>query len=131
MTLSTSLLFNYPIAHFARLPISLSLSLSIFSGTITLVPPSPQSPALILRLQPNFRFSLNQSSLLGSRAKLADVPKVHQMIEERIRASIASRFTEYRIMLPGVGVVNGGHAGSVSDPPPGMSKQTVDVFLED
>jgi len=41
MALSTSLLLNYPTAQFARLPISLTLSLSILSGTVqySLLPP--------------------------------------------------------------------------------------------
>jgi hypothetical protein len=67
---------------------------------------------------------------MGSRAKLADIPKVHQMIEERIRASIATRFAEYRIMLPGVDI-NTGRAGMANQLPPGMSRRTVDVLVED
>ena len=39
---------------------------------------------------------------MGSRAKLADVPKVHQIIQDRIRTSIATRFEEYCVMLPGI-----------------------------
>jgi len=111
MSLSTSLLLNYPTAQFARLPISLTLSLSIFSGTITLVPPSPSpsskesststsTPKLTIRLQPNFKLSIDQSSLMGSRAKLADVPKVHQIIQDRIRTWIETHFEEYQVMLP-------------------------------
>lgn len=82
---------------------------------------------------------------MGSRAKLADVPKVHQMIEERIRASIASRFAEYRIMLPGIRVLGGtgkvgrglgvgGKAREGEDgddgAPEGMTRKTVDIYVE-
>ena len=58
---------------------------------------------------------------MGSRAKLSDVPKVHQMIEERIRNALASKTGLYRILLPGIGV-----HGDV----PGMNKREVDVFIK-
>lgn len=103
MTLSTSLLFNYPSASFARLPISLSVSLSIFSAVVTLSPPTPDTPSFTLSLQPDFTLSLTQSSLMGSRAKLSDVPKVHQIIEDRIKAAFLAKTKAYRIALPKIG----------------------------
>jgi maintenance of morphology protein 1 len=69
---------------------------------------------------------------MGSRAKLADVPKVHQMIEERIRATIASKLGEYRMILPGVGVDLSGEGGMriPGGLPAGMKRKTVDVFVK-
>ena len=152
MSVSTSLLFNYPTALFARLPISLTLSLSIFSGTVsrpacptfqyhsihsqmfvrphpkvTLIPPTSDNPSFTLRLLPTFKLTLDQSSLMGSRAKLSDVPKVHQMIEERIRAAIATRFDEYHIMLPGIASRDNGQRTAGGE---GMRRRTVDVYVE-
>ncbi|KAF8314261.1 hypothetical protein DL93DRAFT_2137021 [Clavulina sp. PMI_390] len=149
LTLSTSFLFNYPTAFFARLPISITLSLSIFSGKLILIPPTPDTPTFTLRLDPSFKLALNQSSQMGSRAQLANVPKVHEMIEARIRASIASRLAEYRIVLPGIRNRSGGGGGgstmsdgetevddeesgegSIPGTPAGMLHKTVDVYVE-
>ena len=40
---------------------------------------------------------------MGSRAKLSDVPKVHQIIEDRIKAAILAKAKAYRIALPIIG----------------------------
>ncbi|CAE6469400.1 unnamed protein product [Rhizoctonia solani] len=103
VSLSTSVLFNYPMPMFARLPVSLTLSLSLFSGNATIKPPSPTAiaPSVTLTLSPHFHLELRTTSLLGSRAKLADVPKIHQMIEERIKRAISDRAT-WKFMLPGL-----------------------------
>ncbi|KAF8496677.1 hypothetical protein JB92DRAFT_1049938 [Gautieria morchelliformis] len=87
ISFSTSVLFNYPFPYFARLPVSLTLSLSVFSSKIILTPPRPSSstPELKIALDPSFTLDLHISSLLGSRAKLADVPKLHDMIESQIK----------------------------------------------
>ncbi|KAF8337588.1 uncharacterized protein EI90DRAFT_3119035 [Cantharellus anzutake] len=101
MTLSTSFLFNYPSVSFARLPISLSISLSLFSAVVTISPPTFDTPSFTLSLRPDFSLSLTQSSLMGSRAKLSDVPKVHQMIADRIKAAFLAKAKAYRVALPG------------------------------
>ncbi|CAE6476479.1 unnamed protein product [Rhizoctonia solani] len=103
VSLSTSVLFNYPVPLFARLPVSLTLSLSLFSGNATIKPPSPTAiaPSVTLTLSPHFHLELRTTSLLGSRAKLADVPKIHQMLEERIKRAISDRAT-WKFMLPGL-----------------------------
>ncbi|QRV76000.1 maintenance of mitochondrial morphology protein 1 [Ceratobasidium sp. AG-Ba] len=103
VSLSTSVLFNYPVPSFARLPVSLTLSLSLFSANMSIKPPTPTAiaPSVTLTLSPHFHLELSTTSLLGSRAKLADVPKIHQMIEERIRRAIAERAT-WKFMLPGL-----------------------------
>jgi maintenance of morphology protein 1 len=50
---------------------------------------------------PNFTLDLKSTSLLGSRAKLADVPKLHELIDSQIRRSITRRGT-LKIILPGL-----------------------------
>lgn len=108
LSLSTSLLVNFPRPRFAVLPVSLSLTLEKFSGTLTLFlpfpstspetltspshhKPAPTAPIIHLSLQPDFTLQLSTSSLLGSRAKLQDLPKIEQLIGSRIRSWISDR----------------------------------------
>ncbi|KJA25733.1 hypothetical protein HYPSUDRAFT_37178 [Hypholoma sublateritium FD-334 SS-4] len=103
LSLSTSYLFNYPTASFARLPISLTISLSQFKSSITVRPPSTSSPSpvLTLTISPNFVLDLTTTSLMGSRAKLANVPKLHELIQHQVRRVLATRAT-LKIPLPGL-----------------------------
>ena len=50
---------------------------------------------------PDFTLDLKSTSLLGSRAKLADVPKLHELIDSQIRRAIDQRGT-LKIVLPGI-----------------------------
>lgn len=59
---------------------------------------------------------------MGSRAKLSDVPKVHQMIEQRIRSALVSKAKVYTVLLPGIG-----EHGKL----PGVEKREVDIFVND
>ncbi|KAI0344627.1 maintenance of mitochondrial morphology protein 1 [Trametopsis cervina] len=109
ISFSTSVLLNYPFPSFARLPISLTISLSLFSSTILLTPPQPHSPHPTLTVmlpspQSDFTLDLKTTSLMGSRAKLADVPKLHELITNQIRRVIAEKGI-WRIVLPGLASV--------------------------
>ncbi|TFK57326.1 hypothetical protein OE88DRAFT_1722240 [Heliocybe sulcata] len=129
IALSTACLLNYPFQGFARLPVSLVIELDIFESPITLTPPNPThpSPTLTISLpaypapapppagvllplkEPSgdgrgFTVKLKTSSLLGSRAKLSDVPKVGELIEMQIRRLLAERGT-FKVVLPGLGSV--------------------------
>ncbi|KAI0274819.1 hypothetical protein BC834DRAFT_849707 [Gloeopeniophorella convolvens] len=106
ISLSTAYLFNYPTFGFARLPVSVTISLSVFSCHIFVAPPSPSSPApaLTLTMPPTFTLDLRSTSLLGSRAKLADVPKLHELIDGQIRRALIQRGT-WKIVLPGLSIV--------------------------
>ena len=99
--LTTSLFFNQPVPAFARLPVSLSLALKSLRATILIIPPvrDDPNPTLTLKLQPDLVLSLQSTSLLGSRAKLANVPKVHELIENRIKNALIERGT-WKIHLP-------------------------------
>ena len=44
------------------------------------------------------------NSDVGSRAKLSDVPKLHELIEAQIRRAISERAT-WKVVLPGVTTV--------------------------
>ncbi|OBZ78975.1 Maintenance of mitochondrial morphology protein 1 [Grifola frondosa] len=110
ISLSTSVLFNYPFPSFARLPVSLTISLSIFSSSILLTPPHPHSPHPTVTFtlpspHTDFTLDLRTTSLLGSRAKLEDVPKLHELIQHQIRRLIVERGT-WKVVLPGLASVN-------------------------
>jgi maintenance of mitochondrial morphology protein 1 len=49
---------------------------------------------------PNFTLDLKSTSLLGSRAKLADVPKLHELIDNQLRRALSRRGT-FKLVLPG------------------------------
>jgi maintenance of mitochondrial morphology protein 1 len=49
---------------------------------------------------PNFTLDLKSTSLLGSRAKLADVPKLHELIDNQLRRAL-SRWGTLKFVLPG------------------------------
>ncbi|KAG6878428.1 ERMES complex subunit mmm1 [Termitomyces sp. T159_Od127] len=107
ISLSTSYLFNYPMTSFARLPVSLTISLSLFKSLITISPPPPDScaPVLTLSISPNFTLDLTTTSLMGSRAKLANVPKLHELIQHQVRRILAARGT-WKVVLPGLSTLS-------------------------
>ncbi|ESK98355.1 mitochondrial outer membrane protein mmm1 [Moniliophthora roreri MCA 2997] len=106
VSLSTSYLFNYPMPSFARLPISLTISLSQFKSSISIIPPAPTShaPVLTFTISPTFTLDLTTASLMGSRAKLANVPKLHELIQHQVHRVLASRAT-WKVVLPGLASV--------------------------
>lgn len=101
LALRTAVLVNYPKPRFAVLPISLGVRITRFSGTLSLSltshPPSEVSQdkrsrhTLELSLHPDFLLAATCSSLVGSRAKLQDIPKIQQLILQRIRSAIMDR----------------------------------------
>ncbi|KAF5337107.1 hypothetical protein D9611_003323 [Ephemerocybe angulata] len=106
ISLSTSYLFNYPTSSFARMPISLTISLSQFKSSMCITPPAAGSaaPVLTLNISPNFVLDLTTTSLMGSRAKLANVPKLHELIQHQVRRVLAARAT-WKVVLPGLASV--------------------------
>ena len=71
-----------------------------------MIPPDPnsQNPTLTISLLPDFVLDLKTSSLMGSRAKPADVPKLHEMIQAEIRRALLPPRT-WKIVLPWVASV--------------------------
>ncbi|KAJ6519517.1 maintenance of mitochondrial morphology protein 1 [Mycena sanguinolenta] len=106
LALSTTYLFNYPMPAFARLPVQLTISLSLFKASIIITPPSPTSstPVVTLTVPPDFTLDLTINSLMGSRAKLDNVPKLHELIQHQVRRLLASQ-KPWRVHLPGLSTV--------------------------
>ncbi|KAM5535369.1 hypothetical protein V8D89_010891 [Ganoderma adspersum] len=110
ISISTSVLFNYPFPSFARLPVSLTISLSLFASSVRLTPPHPHSPhpTITFTLPPphsDFTLDIKTTSLMGSRAKLEDVPKIHELIQNQIRRVIMDKGT-WKVVLPGLASVS-------------------------
>jgi maintenance of morphology protein 1 len=103
VSFSTSYLFNYPMSSFARLPVSLTVSLSRFESSISITPPSPAStiPVLAIEISPTFQLDITITSLVGSRTKLANVPKLHELIQHQLRRLLAAS-TSWKVVLPGL-----------------------------
>ena len=54
---------------------------------------------MTVSVSPDFVLELKTTSLLGSRAKLADVPKLHEMIQMQVRRVLAERGT-WKVVMP-------------------------------
>lgn len=95
LSLSTSVLINFPRPRFAVLPVSLGVELASIGGTLSLQihdPGKDEQQHLHACLLPDFHLHLKTTTLLGSRAKLQDIPKLEQLILSRIRSVIQDRF---------------------------------------
>ncbi|KAF1346560.1 hypothetical protein BDV97DRAFT_357325 [Delphinella strobiligena] len=126
--IETKLLLNYPKPFSAVLPVALTVSVVRFSGTLSLsFTPSQDTPApstagddkdnddatsasstkspttLNFTFLDDYRLDLSVHSLIGSRSRLQDVPKIAQLIEQRIHNWFDERCVEPRfqqIVLP-------------------------------
>ncbi|MCJ1484426.1 ERMES complex subunit mmm1 [Schaereria dolodes] len=117
----TKIVLNYPKPFTAILPIALSVSVVRFSGTLSIsflpstssssstpnpnssppsnpdIPSNPLPTALAFSFLPDYRLSLSTRSLLGSRSRLQDVPKIAQLVESRLHAWFDERCVEPRM----------------------------------
>ncbi|KAK5937114.1 ERMES complex subunit mmm1 [Knufia obscura] len=119
--IDTALILNYPKPMSAVLPVALKVSLVRFSGTLSIsfVPATETSPLqkaegettskpktnLAFSFLPDYRLDLSVQSLIGSRSRLQDVPKVAQLVESRIQSWFEERVVEPRVQvvpLPGL-----------------------------
>ncbi|KAI9711954.1 MAG: ERMES complex subunit mmm1 [Chrysothrix sp. TS-e1954] len=123
--IETKIVLNYPRPKSAVIPVALAVSVVRFSGTLSIsfIPsPSPQSSGspvqpdstekdadptppttLTFSLLPDYRLELSTRSLLGSRSRLQDVPKIAQVVEARLHAWVDERCVEPRfqqVILP-------------------------------
>ncbi|OCF45013.1 mitochondrial outer membrane protein [Kwoniella heveanensis CBS 569] len=94
LSLSTAVLVNFPRPRFAVLPVSLGVELVSIGGTLSvqLHEPVDERQHVHASLLPDFHLNLKTTSLLGSRAKLQDIPKLEQLILSRLRSVIQDRF---------------------------------------
>lgn len=101
LAVETKLLLNYPKPLVAVLPVALAVSVVRFSGTLSIsfVPGSPTtgSPTtLAFCFLDDYRLDLSIRSLVGSRSRLQDVPKIAQLIEARLHTWFDERCVEPR-----------------------------------
>ena len=127
--IETSLILNYPKPFSAILPVALSVSVVRFSGTLSIsfVPATPTNASsgtakpdttgsssnnsgapktnLAFSFLPDYRLDLSVRSLVGSRSRLQDVPKIAQLVEAQVQAWFEDRVVEPRVQivpLPGL-----------------------------
>lgn len=113
--IETKVILNYPKPLTAVLPIALSVSVVRFSGTLSISflpshptpastpsdkpqqPPSTTPTTLAFSFLPDYRLDLSVRSLVGSRSRLQDIPKIAQLVESRLHAWIDERCVEPRV----------------------------------
>ena len=113
--IETKIILNYPKPLTAVLPVALSVSVVRFSGTLSISflpshptpsstpPDKPQQPpsttptTLAFSFLPDYRLDLSVRSLVGSRSRLQDIPKIAQLVESRLHAWIDERCVEPRV----------------------------------
>ncbi|OJD31602.1 mitochondrial outer membrane protein mmm1 [Diplodia corticola] len=118
--IETTVMLNWPRPRVAVMPVALAVSVVRFSGTLSLsfIPSAqpanadPNSPntthtptTLAFTFLDDYRLDLSVRSLLGSRSRLQDVPKIAQLIESRLHAWFDERCVEPRfqqIVVPSV-----------------------------
>lgn len=115
----TKIILNWPKPLTAVLPVALAVSIVRFSGTLSISflpsashsassanpanPVPPQQPlsttptTLAFSFLPDYRLELSVRSLVGSRSRLQDIPKIAQMVENRLHAWIDERCVEPRV----------------------------------
>lgn len=117
LAVETKIILNYPKPMTAILPIALSVSVVRFSGTLSIsflpstthpasaenassIPPQPSSTTpttLAFCFLPDYRLDLSVRSLVGSRSRLQDIPKIAQLVESRLHSWIDERCVEPRV----------------------------------
>ncbi|KAI0395368.1 hypothetical protein F5Y17DRAFT_424073 [Xylariaceae sp. FL0594] len=108
LALETKLLLNYPKKMTAVLPVALAVSVVRFSGTLSIsfIPSnSAQSTPTMMKFNflDDYRLDFSIRSLVGSRSRLQDVPKIAQLVEARLHRWFDERAVEPRfqeIALP-------------------------------
>ena len=115
----TKVILNYPKPLTAVLPVALAVSVVRFSGTLSISflpsssqpahssnigssvppqqPPSTTPTTLAFSFLPDYRLDLSVRSLVGSRSRLQDIPKIAQMVENRLHNWIDERCVEPRV----------------------------------
>lgn len=108
LAVETKLLLNYPKRLSAVLPVALAVSVVRFSGTLSIsfIPSnsSENTPTkMVFTFLDDYRLDFSIRSLLGSRSRLQDVPKIAQLVESRLHQWFDERCVEPRfqeIALP-------------------------------
>lgn len=100
LAIETTILLNYPSPAFVTLPIGLGVTIARFAGTLSIafIPPAEKvtSSTMTFTLENDFALELSVRSLIGSRSRLQDVPKISQLVESRLRQWLCERVVEPR-----------------------------------
>ncbi len=140
LALETKLLLNYPKPLVAVLPVALAVSVVRFSGTLSIsfIPGSPQNATtLAFSFLDDYRLDLSIRSLVGSRSRLQDVPKIAQLVESRLHKWFDERAVEPRfqqIALPNLWPRKKNTGGEAPLEPPSVSRsrgREMDLDLRD
>ena len=106
--IETHLVINFPKPNSASLPISLTLTLVRFSGTLAIefISDTKDSPAYInISFLEDLELDFQVESLLGHRSKVKDLPKLTQIIVSRLKKTFADYFVHpnsRKIYLPSI-----------------------------
>ncbi|KAI9207787.1 uncharacterized protein BJ171DRAFT_491480 [Polychytrium aggregatum] len=87
--IDTQVLINWPKAYTASLPVSLSLSIVKFSGTLALefvTLPDNSQTYLSISILEDFMLEFEVRSLLGHRTKVKDLPKLTSIITSKLQS---------------------------------------------
>ena len=118
--IETKIVLNYPKPLTAILPVALAASIVRFSGTLSISflpssskpanathtgsstsvpqqPPSTTPTTLAFCFLPDYRLDLSVRSLVGSRSRLQDIPKIAQLVENRLHSWFDERCVEPRV----------------------------------
>lgn len=100
LAIETTLILNYPSPAFVTLPVALGVTIARFAGTLSLafIPPADKdtSTTMTFTLQPDFALEVSIRSLIGSRSRLQDIPKISKLVESRLRQWLYDRVVEPR-----------------------------------
>ncbi|KAI8075322.1 hypothetical protein BC940DRAFT_288026 [Gongronella butleri] len=93
--IETQVILNWPRIAIAALPVSLVVSVVRFSGTLTIEminppktstkPDKPLERYIAISSHPDFILDLQVQSLIGSKTKLEDIPKLTDLIQTKLR----------------------------------------------
>jgi len=102
LAVETKLLLNYPKRLSAVLPVALAVSVVRFSGTLSIsfIPSNPSentATKMVFTFLDDYRLDFSIRSLLGSRSRLQDVPKIAQLVESRLHQWFDDRCVEPRL----------------------------------
>lgn len=113
--IDTRLLLNQPRPITAALPVQLTVSMVRFSGclTVSLVNTNDTDfvgaskkdssdqggTALMFSFSPDYRLEFSVKSLIGARAKLQDVPKISELVENKLRNWFIDRCIEPKFQV--------------------------------
>ncbi|KAI6247616.1 Maintenance of mitochondrial morphology protein 1 [Erysiphe necator] len=97
LAVETKLLLNFPKPLIAVLPVALAVTIVKFSGTLSIsfVPGNPQSATVLtFSFLDDYRLDLSIRSLVGSKSRLQDMPKIAQLVERRLKTWFEERVVE-------------------------------------